>query len=70
MKTINTSQSAVIECSDGEYRIVDIKGIVPNNKDCIITGWYIKKGKIVKKGKVLFVPGNKHFIIRDNVIEF
>lgn len=68
MKIINASNN-VIECGDGEYRIVDIKGKVPKDKDCIITGWYIKKGKIIKKGKVLFVSGDGHFIVRDNVIE-
>jgi len=68
MKVVN-SQRPVIECGDGEYRIIDIRGTVPKNKDCIISGWYIKKGKIVKKGEVIFVPGNGNFIIKNNTIE-
>lgn len=68
MKIVN-SKKPLIECNNSQYRIVDIKGTVPKNRDCVISGWHIKNGKIVKRGEIFFIYGKGNFHIKSNIIE-
>lgn len=65
---INTGKHIII-CRDGKYKIGDIEGFVPKNCDCIISDWHLKDGKIIKKGKVDFVPGKGTYHFTGNTIE-
>jgi hypothetical protein len=60
---------SIIECGNGKYKIVNKTGIIPTDNDCIITGFHIKHGKIIKQGKVTFVRGTGICHIKNNIIE-
>jgi len=62
----------IIKCDKNKFQICNIKGIVPEGHDCLITGFHIVNGKIIKKGEVEFIEnggGKSKFILKDNIIE-
>lgn len=70
-KLINSSVKTkwLIECDSGIYRVGNECGKVPPDKDCIIEGWHFKKGKLLKRGSIVLIPGNGNFHIHRNIIE-
>jgi hypothetical protein len=66
----------MIECAiQIRGRTIKIAGLsiirVPKNKTCVINGFYIKNGKIIKRGEISFVPYNDAtFHLINNCIEF
>lgn len=59
----------LIECEPGQYRVGNVSGAVPPDKDCIIAGWHFKGGKLLKQGTIIFVPGTGNFRTVGNIIE-
>jgi hypothetical protein len=45
---------------------------IPKDKTCIINGFHIEDGEIIKNGELMFVPkqGNLMYQITNNVIKF
>ena len=62
-------RKAIIKCEKGKYRICDEVGVVPDNCDCVIKGFYIKNNKIITRGTITFIIGNGTFHLIGNVIE-
>jgi hypothetical protein len=67
------SNGILIDCRGSMVRIGAITKRVPKNHDCVITGFHVINGKIVKRGTIKFVlktePGQTNFIFSGNTIE-
>ena len=68
-KVINTGGEYLIDCRDGSYKIGDIRGSVPKGHDCILDGWHLKNGKVIKKGRAIFVLGSGEYKLTNSVVE-
>jgi hypothetical protein len=64
--------NCAVDIRGRSVKIVGLKIIiVPKDKSCIINGFHIKNGKIVKRGEIKFVPsqGDLLFQITNNIIK-
>ena len=45
---------------------------VPKDKTCIINGFHIEDGKVIRNGELGFIPreGDRMYVITNNVIKF
>lgn len=69
---LETQKKPVVDLQpNGKWRLGDVGGKVPKGHDCILEGFLVRGGKVVKKGTVTYVPNNSgeiNYIFRKNYI--